>query len=59
MGECGVSTPAASAAAANLIRALKEIARGRPDNGRPLPAETARQIARLALIDAGINWTDA
>lgn len=38
---------------------LQVIARGRPDNGRPLAAETARQLARSALIECGVDWPDA
>jgi hypothetical protein len=30
-------------------RVLQEIARGRVDNGRPLGAETSRQLARTVL----------
>lgn len=29
---------------------------GRPDNGRPLAAEDARQFAREALIKVGLRW---
>ncbi len=36
--------------------ALVKIAKGRSDNGRPLPAETTRQIARRTLIDIGLDW---
>lgn len=39
-----------------LIDALKRIARGRAENGRPLQTEIARQIAREALVAAGIDW---
>lgn len=39
-----------------LTRTLQQIARGRPDNGRPLAAEDARQFAREALIKVGLRW---
>lgn len=39
-----------------MIEALKDIARGRDVNGRPLPAEEARQKARDVLIRAGVSW---
>lgn len=35
---------------------LQEIARGRCDNGRPLAAEIARQMARHVLSTYGIEW---
>jgi hypothetical protein len=35
---------------------LGEIARGRCDNGRPLAAETSRQMARTVLDMAGLGW---
>jgi hypothetical protein len=35
---------------------LGEIARGRCDNGRPLAAETSRQMAREALGRVGLGW---
>ena len=37
---------------------LKQIARGRPDNGRPFGGEKARQLAREALVAADIDWTE-
>ena len=37
--------------------ALAEIARGRPDCGRPLGGEKSRQIARQALTERGHNWS--
>ena len=40
-----------------LEAALGEIARGRNDCGRPLAAETARQLARDALIRLGAGWS--
>ena len=39
-----------------LAVALSTIAQGRKDNGRPLAAETARQLARSALIENGLDW---
>ena len=39
-----------------LAEALERIARGRTDNGRPLSAETARQIARDALLRVERDW---
>lgn len=35
---------------------LGEIARGRRDNGRPLAAETSRQMARRVLDEQGFTW---
>jgi hypothetical protein len=35
---------------------LGEIARGRCDNGRPLAAETSRQMARTVLDMIGLGW---
>lgn len=37
--------------------ALSQIAAGRPDGGRPLSGEAARQIARTVLTDLGMDWT--
>jgi hypothetical protein len=39
-----------------LAVALSKIARGRPDNGRPLPAETSRQLARGVITSLGMDW---
>jgi hypothetical protein len=39
-----------------LIAALRAIARGRADCGRPIGGEEARQLARTALTDHGIGW---
>lgn len=39
-----------------IIRALKKIAIGRVDNGRPLASEISRQIARDACLKAELNW---
>lgn len=39
-----------------LAITLSQIARGRPDNGRPLAAEPARQLARDALTAVGLDW---
>lgn len=39
-----------------LFTSLAKIARGRTDNGQPLPREISREIARDALIKAGMNW---
>lgn len=36
--------------------ALGQIARGRPDNGGPIAAEDARQIARNVLTELGLSW---
>jgi hypothetical protein len=35
---------------------LGQIARGRADNGRPLAAETSRQLAREVLTELGLSW---
>lgn len=35
---------------------LGEIAQGRKDNGRPLAAETSRQMAREMLTQIGLGW---
>jgi len=35
---------------------LGEIARGRADNGRPLNAETSRQMARTVLTMLELGW---
>lgn len=39
-----------------LRSALKAIAQGRTDNGRPIAAESARQHARDALIALKLDW---
>ncbi len=39
-----------------FVEALGRIARGREDNGRPLSAETARQLARDVMLECGIHW---
>lgn len=39
-----------------MFSALREIARGRPDCGRPLGGEVARQIARRTLLGIGEDW---
>jgi hypothetical protein len=39
-----------------LVEALKAIARGRRDNGRPLSGEDSRQTARKALVECGLDW---
>lgn len=39
-----------------LAVALSRIAHGRTDNGRPLGGETARRLARDALIALGMDW---
>lgn len=36
--------------------ALSKIAKGRGDNGRALGGETARQLARDALIERKLDW---
>ena len=41
---------------AQLLDVAVRIARGRHDNGRPLAAEIARQMAREALATIGENW---
>jgi len=38
---------------------LIAIAQGKPNSGRALPSEDARQVARVALIAAGLDWTKA
>jgi hypothetical protein len=40
----------------DLIEALGQIARGRPDNGRPIAAEVARQMARDVFIKLSLAW---
>jgi len=45
-----------SAQSETLLDALSRIAVGRTDCGRPLGGETARQIARIALIESGLKW---
>ena len=37
--------------------ALARIAKGNPNGGRPLASETARQIAREALVETGLGWS--
>lgn len=39
-----------------LTYVMGEIARGRFDNGRPLAAETSRQMAREAMGRLGLGW---
>lgn len=39
-----------------LAVALSKIARGRPDNGRPLAAEYSRQLAREVISGLGMDW---
>lgn len=39
-----------------LLAAMKAVAAGRRDNGRPHAGEMARQIMREALTQCGINW---
>jgi hypothetical protein len=39
-----------------FVEVVGEIARGRKDNGRPLAAETARQMAREVLDELGFVW---
>ena len=46
----------AAIAAMPLRNSLGRIARGRTDCGRPLAGEKARQLARGAMIDLGLNW---
>lgn len=41
-----------------MVIALKKIARGRTDNGRPLTTEDSRQTARAVLLKLGMNWKD-
>lgn len=43
---------------AHCKEALRTIAGGRHDNGRPLGAELSRQVARKALTDLGVGWKD-
>lgn len=47
---------AAFQATVKFAEVLGEIARGRKDNGRPLAAETARQMARNVLDEQGFKW---
>lgn len=37
---------------------LKGIARGRPDNGRPLSANMAQDMARRILTKYTVSWSD-
>jgi hypothetical protein len=39
-----------------FLDALKRIAKGRCDCGRPMAAEEARQLARETLIEGGVSW---
>lgn len=39
-----------------LTYVMGEIARGRFDNGRPLAAETSRQMARDVFSRCGLEW---
>lgn len=39
-----------------LLTTVQRIAQGRLDCGRPLSAETSRQIARDTLIELGETW---
>lgn len=41
-----------------LAVALSKIARGRPDCGRPIAAEAARQIARGVLTALEMDWVN-
>ncbi len=41
---------------ARLLDVAVRVARGRHDCGRPLAAETARQLARDALTKLGEDW---
>ncbi len=38
-----------------FVEVLGKIAHGRMDNGRPLAAETARQLARDVLVECAIT----
>lgn len=41
-----------------FVVVLRQIARGRVDNSRPLAAEAARQMARDVLLECGIQtWS--
>lgn len=40
----------------SAVAVLRDIARGRADCGRPLPAEKARQMAREVCIRLGEEW---
>ena len=46
----------AAIAAMPLCDALAQIARGDPNGGSPLAGEKARQLARGAMIDLGLDW---
>jgi hypothetical protein len=39
------------------LAALRQIARGRRDNGRLIYHTEAMEIARRALIELGLDWT--
>lgn len=39
-----------------FVEVLGKIARGREDNGRPLAAETARQLARDVMVECEVHW---
>lgn len=41
---------------AEMLVAIGEIARGRPDCGRPISSEKARQMARGVLTAHGLSW---
>ena len=49
-------TVASTGMADTVLAALRRIARGRKDCGRPLGGEQARQIARAALVKIGEGW---
>lgn len=40
-----------------FVEALSKIAHGRTDNGRPLAAETSRQMAREVMVECGVQWS--
>lgn len=54
----GKTVALAATEIAILRDAMKAIARGRHDNGRPIAAETARQLARETLHALKVDWND-
>lgn len=41
-----------------MLSALQKIARGKIQNGLPLNARLAQEVARAALVEVGETWTD-
>lgn len=56
---CAPGPVVSTGAADKVLAALRAIAKGRADCGRPLAAEKARQIARECLVAIGEDWRGA